>query len=76
MQETQQAVQTMPEWPSWSIEEASERTGYNREYLRRLIRRDKIEAVRIGPVYLIRVSSLKAYIQNLDPSDARTGAKR
>lgn len=76
MQETQQVVQTMPEWPSWSIEEASEQTGYNREYLRRLIRRGQIEAVKIGPVYLIRVSSLQTYIKSLDPTDSRTGAKR
>jgi excisionase family DNA binding protein len=67
--------QTVPEWPSWSIEEASEQTGYNREYLRRLIRRGQIEAVKVGPAYLIRVSSLQAYIENLDRTDGRTGAK-
>lgn len=66
----------MPEWPSYTIKEASEKTGYNEEYLRRLIRRGKIEAVKAGPTYLISKESLKNYvaeIQNLD--DARTGPR-
>lgn len=66
----------MPEWASLSIKEAAERTGYHVEYLRRLIRDGKLEAVRVGRVFLIRVSSLEAYVASLDPEDARTGARR
>jgi len=66
----------MPEWASYSIKEASEKTGYNEEYLRRLIRQGKIEAVKVGPAYLIRVESLKRYIeQTQTPDDARTGPR-
>ena len=67
---------TVPEWASWSIEEAAEETGYHPEYLRRLCRKEKVEAVRVGNAYLIRVSSLQTYIKALDPTDPRTGARR
>ena len=66
---------TVPEWPSWSIQEAADQTGYHPEYLRRLIRQGKVEAVKIGPSYLIKVESLRTYIDSLDCTDGRTGAK-
>jgi excisionase family DNA binding protein len=66
----------MPEWASYSIKEASERTGYNEEYLRRLIRHGKIEAVKVGPAYLIRVDSLERYVSEVQTAeDARTGPR-
>lgn len=66
----------MPEWSSYSIKEASEKTGYNEEYLRRLIRQGKIEAVKVGPAYLIRVESLDRYIEEMQATDdARTGPR-
>lgn len=66
----------MPEWASYSIKEASEKTGYNEEYLRRLIRQKKIEAVKVGPAYLIRAASLNKYIEEMQASDdARTGPR-
>jgi excisionase family DNA binding protein len=66
----------MPEWPSYTIKEASRKTGYNEEYLRRLIRQGKIEAVKVGPAYLIRVDSLEKYLEEIEDSDdARTGPK-
>ena len=66
----------MPEWASYSIKEASEKTGYNEEYLRRLIRQKKIEAVKVGPAYLIRVESLNRYIEEIQAADdARTGPR-
>jgi len=66
----------MPEWASYSVKEAAERTGYHEEHLRRLIREGKIEAVKIGPAYLIRVDSLEAYIKKMESSaDARGGPK-
>ena len=66
----------MPEWPSWSIKEASEQTGYHVEYLRQLIRDGKVEAERVGRVFLVRISSLEAYMESLDKTDARTGPRK
>jgi len=67
---------SMPEWPSYTIKEASQKTGYNEEYLRRLIRQGKIEAAKVGPAYLIRVESLEKYIAEIqDADDARTGPR-
>ncbi|MFC2023792.1 helix-turn-helix domain-containing protein [Chloroflexota bacterium] len=66
---------SVPEWPSWSIKDASQQTGYNEEYLRRLIRQGKLEAVRVGPAYLIKVSSLETYMQSQDSTDGRTGPR-
>jgi excisionase family DNA binding protein len=66
----------MPEWPSYTIKEASQKTGYNEEYLRRLIRQGKIEAIKVGPTYLIRVDSMEKYIAEVqDSDDARTGPR-
>ena len=66
----------MPEWPSYTIKEASRKTGYNEEYLRRLIRQGKIEAVKVGPAYLIRVESLEQYIAEIQEiDDGRIGPR-
>lgn len=66
----------MPEWATWSIEEASKKTGYNREYLRRLIRLNKIEAVKFGPAYAIRRDSLLKYIEEAEQIDGRGGPRK
>jgi excisionase family DNA binding protein len=67
----------VPEWKALSVREAAERTGYHPEYLRRLIRRGKIEAERFGSMYLIRADSLERYVQEMNQSDdARAGPKR
>ncbi len=66
----------MPEGPSYTIKEASQKTGYNEEYLRRLIRQNKIEATKIGTMYLIDIQSLEKYIEAIKGSDdSRTGPK-
>jgi excisionase family DNA binding protein len=67
----------MPEWAAYSIQEASEKTGYNPEYLRRLVRTGKLEHAKIGRVILIRVSSLAAYIAEMDAlNNNRTGPRK
>jgi excisionase family DNA binding protein len=59
-----------------TIKDASERTGYNPEYLRRLIRQGKVDAEKLGTVYLVDVNSLDRYINAMDdPEDARTGPR-
>jgi excisionase family DNA binding protein len=65
----------MPPWPSWTIREATEQTGYHPEYLRRLIGNGSINAEKVGTVWLIEIRSLNEYIARLDPNDARTGAR-
>ncbi len=68
---------SVPTWPSLTVEEAAAQTGYSAEYLRRLIRASKIEAVKVGSVFLIRAESLNQYIRNTQtPEDDRTGPRR
>ena len=59
----------MPEWASITVQEASERFGYSDQYLRRLCREGKIENVKIGQVFLIRLSSLEEYIKDAKSAD-------
>lgn len=64
----------MPDWPSWSIREASQKTGYHPEYLRQLIDQGKIEAEKVGHMWLIKIESLNGYIKEAKESgDARFG---
>jgi excisionase family DNA binding protein len=68
---------SMPEWPSYTIKEASEKTGYNEEHLRRLIRQGRIEATKVGPTYLIPAQSLEKYMAEIkDTDDARIGPRK
>lgn len=49
-----------------SVEEASEITGYSLQYIRRLLRKDKIEAVKKGYMWWIELESLKKYKEEMD----------
>ena len=53
----------LPAWVAWTISEASEKTGYNPQYIRRLAREKKIEAKKFGPYFLIRADSLRQYLK-------------
>lgn len=44
-----------------TVKQASERSGYSAEYIRRLIRNDKLEAKKVGTVYFVKVESLDSY---------------
>ena len=46
-----------------TVGEASRLTGYNPEYLRRLLRKGAIESRRIGTNYLVNPDSLMAYVR-------------
>jgi excisionase family DNA binding protein len=60
-----------------TVREASEETGYNPEYLRRLIRQRKIEAELIGQVYFIKPDSLRFYVEKMiQREDARAGPRQ
>lgn len=72
-----QVTGRMPSWASWSIREASERTGYHPEYLRQLLSDGKIEGEKLGQMWLIKVESLQAYIKEAEQSnDGRFGAHK
>ena len=59
-----------------TIKEASKRTGYNAEYLRRLIRQDKIEADKLGATYLVKLDSLIHYAEMMRTvGDNRSGPR-
>ncbi len=44
-----------------SVKAASEHFGYNGQYLRRLLRGGRVEGVKIGQVWLIKLASLEQH---------------
>jgi len=59
-----------------TIQTATEATGYNIQYLRRLLRAGKITGIKLGQVWLIEYASLEAYFQmKTNSEDKRCGAK-
>lgn len=62
----------MVEWITTN--ETVELSGYNAEYIRRLVRRNKIKAQKFGSVWQIDKSSLLNYMQESEHStDGRRG---
>ena len=65
----------LPEW--LSVEEAADRSGYHPEYLRRLIRAKRIEAVKKGLMWWVDPDSLDAYLKDAqEADDARYAPRR
>ena len=59
-----------------TVQAAAEVTGYNIQYLRRLLRAGKLAGIKIGQVWLISLASLAAYIQQAEEAvDRRCGPK-
>jgi excisionase family DNA binding protein len=59
-----------------TVQEAAEITGYNVQYLRRLLRAEKLEAIKIGHIWLIDLTSLQAYLSRaISSNDLRCGPK-
>ncbi len=68
--------ENMPEWASYSIKEAADVTGYHPEYLRELCRLGRIESLKVGQAYLIRVESLEQYVKQMqETDDGRAGPR-
>ena len=60
-----------------SIQNATLTTGYNLQYLRRLLRAGKLEGSKLGQVWLVDFDSLEAYLKSKTNSDdKRCGPKR
>jgi len=59
-----------------TIQMAAEISGYNAQYLRRLLRAGKLHGVRVGQVWLIDLASLQEYFGSaLSSNDLGYGPK-
>jgi excisionase family DNA binding protein len=59
-----------------TVEAAARVSGYNLQYLRRLLRTGKLQGVKIGQVWLIKIRSLENYLsKNEARRDRRCGPR-
>ena len=59
-----------------TVQAAADETGYNMQYLRRLLRSGKLQGIKIGQIWLIEMQSLETYIQYVEStSDRRCGPR-
>jgi excisionase family DNA binding protein len=54
-----------------SIQVAAEYSGYNLQYLRRIVRKGEVEGVKVGQVWLVNLASLDAYLKRVQNTDDR-----
>jgi excisionase family DNA binding protein len=54
-----------------SIQAAAEYSGYNLQYLRRIVRKGEVEGVKVGQVWLVDLTSLDAYLERAKKTDDR-----
>jgi excisionase family DNA binding protein len=54
-----------------SMQAAADVTGYNIQYLRRLLRSGKLEGIKIGQIWLIEIQSLEMYLQHVENTSDR-----
>ena len=59
-----------------SVQAASDVTGYNIQYLRRMLRSGTLEGIKIGQIWLIEMDALEAYLKSVEStSDRRCGPR-
>jgi excisionase family DNA binding protein len=59
-----------------SVKAAAEYSGYSQQYLRRLLREEKLAGLKLGQVWLIHMISLDSYLDySLNSSDLRFSPK-
>ena len=59
-----------------TVQAAAEVTGYNIQYLRRLLLSGKLEGIKLGQLRLIEMQSLETYLQHVEStSDRRCGPR-
>ena len=59
-----------------SVQAAAEYSGYSMQYLRRLLRSSKLDAIKIGQIWLVDKGTLDVYIEQAQISpDHRYGPK-
>jgi hypothetical protein len=54
-----------------SMQAAAEYSGYNVQYLRRIVRAGIIDGVKVGPVWLVEIASMDAYLKSVRQMDDR-----
>jgi hypothetical protein len=54
-----------------SMQAAAEYSGYNIQYLRRIVRAGIIDGVKVGPVWLVEIASMDAYLKSVRQTDDR-----
>ena len=60
-----------------SVRAAAEYSGYNVQYLRRLLRFGELDGIKIGQVWLVRIASLDLYLERASGrDDRRLGPRR
>ncbi len=60
-----------------TVQAVAEVSGYNVQYLRRLLRAGKLKAVKVGQVWLIHLASLNSFLKQTDEAtDHRCGPRR
>ena len=59
-----------------SVKDAACHSGYNIQYLRRMLRSGTLEGIKIGQMWLIDMESLGKYLEHVEQtSDRRCGPK-
>ena len=59
-----------------TVQAAAEGTGYNIQYLRRMLRSGALEGIKIGQMWLIEMDALEAYLIRVEStSDRRCGSR-
>src|SRR5574341_979027 len=58
-----------------TAEAAAELTGYNIQHIRRLTWAGKLDALRVGRSWLIKIKSLEAYLAAAEEHDSRFGPR-
>ncbi len=59
-----------------TVQAAAEVTGYNIQYLRRMLRSGALSGVKIGQMWLIEMDALETYLQHVETtSDRRCGPR-
>jgi hypothetical protein len=59
-----------------TVKDAANHSGYNIQYLRRILRSGALNGCKIGQMWLIEMDALEAYLQDVKTtSDRRCGPK-
>ena len=59
-----------------TVQAAADVTGYNIQYLRRMLRSGVLRGIKIGQLWLIEMQSLEMYLQHIESSsDRRCGPR-
>ena len=60
-----------------TVQAAAEISGYNAQYLRRLLRAEKLDSVKVGQMWLIKLESLESYTERAGQvTDRRLGPRK